>query len=128
MGVAMQQVPRATDRRGSLLVRRSIVAAGMQEDAETSSSSGAWQPPDSILEVEPSTGSAPGGQHPPGLTPCAESMPGLIPCASAYPDLNVHSGRDCRPQPGTYCLLLRGDHANSVRIVLHIIPAMLSCR
>ena len=60
MGVTMQQVPRATDRRGSLLVRRSIIAAGTAEDAETSSSSGAWQPQDSILEVEPSAGSAPG--------------------------------------------------------------------
>ena len=60
MGVTMQQVPRATDRRGSLLVRRSIIAAGALEDAETSSSSGAWQPQDSILEVEPSAGSAPG--------------------------------------------------------------------
>ena len=62
MGVTMQQVPRATDRRGSLLVRRSIIAAGALEDAETSSSSGAWQPQDSILEVEPSAGSAPGQQ------------------------------------------------------------------
>ena len=70
MGVTMQQVPRATDRRGSLLVRRSIVAAGALEDAETSSSSGAWQPQDSILEVEPSAGSAPGDLSLPGAGRC----------------------------------------------------------
>ena len=68
----MQQVPRATDRRGSLLVRRSIVAAGAAEDAETSSSSGAWQPQDSILEVEPSAGSAPGDLSSP---PCSGRLP-----------------------------------------------------
>jgi len=56
----MQQTPKSTDRRGSLLVRRSIVAANAPDEAETSSSSGAWQPQDTILEVEPSAASAPG--------------------------------------------------------------------
>ena len=60
VGVNMQQAPQSSDRRGSLLVRRSIVAANAPDEAETSSSSGAWQPQDSILEVEPSPGSAPG--------------------------------------------------------------------
>jgi hypothetical protein len=62
VGVTMQQAPRATDRRGSLLVRRSIMPASAQDDADASSSSGGgWQPQDSILEVEPSAASAPGG-------------------------------------------------------------------
>ncbi len=60
VGVTMQQVLQSSDRRGSLLVRRSIIAANVPDDAETSSSSGAWQPQDSILEIEPSTSSAPG--------------------------------------------------------------------
>lgn len=60
VGVTMQQAPQSSDRRGSLLVRRSIIAANAPDDAETSSSSGAWQPQDSILEIEPSTSSAPG--------------------------------------------------------------------
>ena len=62
VGVTMQQVLQSSDRRGSLLVRRSIIAANAPDDAETSSSSGAWQPQDSILEIEPSTSSAPGMQ------------------------------------------------------------------
>ena len=62
VGVTMQQAPQSSDRRGSLLVRRSIIAANAPDDAETSSSSGAWQPQDSILEIEPSTSSAPGMQ------------------------------------------------------------------
>ena len=62
VGVTTQQAPRATDRRGSLLVRRSIMPASAQDDADASSSSGGgWQPPDSILEGEPSAASAPGG-------------------------------------------------------------------
>lgn len=60
VGVSMAPAARASERRGSLLVRRSIVAAHATEEAETSSNSGAWQPPDSILEVEPSACSAPG--------------------------------------------------------------------
>ena len=69
----MQQAQAPSDRRGSLLVRRSIMPANAPDEAETSSSSGAWQPQDSILEVEPSMASAPGAQrshmHPPS---CAE--------------------------------------------------------
>ena len=79
VGVTMQQAPQASGRRGSLLVRRSIVAANAPDEAETSSSSGAWQPQDSILEVEPSTSSAPGA-GPPSSADAWRGIARPLPC------------------------------------------------
>lgn len=52
LGVKIQQQPRTMQRRGSLLVRRSILpgAGSPEEGSENGGSAAEWQPADSIIE------------------------------------------------------------------------------